>query len=118
MVLGALALAVMVLALGTTAGCSSSGTRMDGTDAAQDLGDRGPGDGPGPSDGGAPDAAEGALPFGATCGAPAECETGVCYLFGDGTMHCTRTCDDGGAGDDCPLGTQGRKCNGKGYCAY
>jgi spore coat protein A len=63
-----------------------------------------------------PDSGSGVkLAFGATCGANADCETNVCFAFGDGTSHCTVACADA---TTCPAGTQGPKCNGKGYCAY
>jgi hypothetical protein len=55
------------------------------------------------------------LPFGATCNADADCETSVCFSFGDGTNHCSLACTDAAA---CPVGAHGQKCNGKGYCAY
>jgi spore coat protein A len=55
------------------------------------------------------------LPFGASCAAPDECETDVCAAFGDGTMHCTEACSDA---TTCPSGSQGQKCNGKGFCAF
>jgi spore coat protein A len=55
------------------------------------------------------------LPFGATCDADGDCDTGVCFAFGDGTKHCSLACTDAAA---CPVGVHGQKCNGKGYCAY
>jgi hypothetical protein len=58
---------------------------------------------------------DGPLPFGATCSSNGDCESGVCALFGDGTKHCTETCVDA---TTCPSGSQGPKCNGKGYCAF
>lgn len=51
--------------------------------------------------------------FGKTCAADAECGIGRCIAFGNGQVWCTLSC----AGDqDCPAGSQGRKCNNKGYC--
>jgi spore coat protein A len=55
------------------------------------------------------------LPFGASCTTDAGCQSGWCALFGNGSMHCTVSCADGQV---CPVGTQGSKCNGKGFCAY
>ena len=57
----------------------------------------------------------GALAFGAACSCETECSAGLCAEFGDGTRHCSVNCD---ADADCPQGTQGRKCNGRGFCAY
>jgi spore coat protein A len=69
------------------------------------------------TDGEAPDATGPAakLAFGATCEANADCETSVCFAFGDGTSHCSVACTDAAT---CPVGVHGQKCNGKGYCAY
>jgi spore coat protein A len=66
---------------------------------------------------GADDAARGGdkLPFGATCTTNDDCEASLCAVFGDGTKHCTEACADA---TTCPPGSQGPKCNGKGYCAY
>jgi hypothetical protein len=36
-------------------------------------------------------------------------------MFGDGSSHCSQACT---ADATCPEGTQGRKCNGKGFCAF
>jgi hypothetical protein len=55
------------------------------------------------------------LPFGATCSANDDCATTVCFTFGNGTAHCTQTCTNDTL---CPTGSQGSKCNGKGYCAF
>jgi hypothetical protein len=41
--------------------------------------------------------------------------TGICFLFGDGTRHCSQTCTDSAS---CPEAMHGRLCNGFGYCAY
>jgi spore coat protein A len=54
-------------------------------------------------------------PFGATCSTDDQCESAVCATFGDGTSHCSVACTDSAT---CPEGTQGRKCNGKGVCAF
>jgi spore coat protein A len=55
------------------------------------------------------------LAFGAICAADGDCETDTCFLFGDGTKRCTQACADA---TSCPAGSQGPKCNGKGYCAF
>jgi hypothetical protein len=57
----------------------------------------------------------GLSPFGATCASDSGCDSGLCATFGDGTSHCSVTCTDAAT---CPEGSQGRKCNGKGACAY
>lgn len=47
----------------------------------------------------------------APCTDAAQCETNVCFAYGDGRSLCTKTC----AGTaDCPLPSTG--CNGKGVC--
>ena len=53
--------------------------------------------------------------FGQTCSAPADCGTGgmVCFQFGTGATNCTLPCT---SADDCPSGSSGKLCNGKGYC--
>ncbi len=53
--------------------------------------------------------------FGATCTVNADCGAGgmTCFAFGDGTSHCTFPCKAAG---DCPSGSAGQQCNGKGYC--
>lgn len=57
--------------------------------------------------------APGLLPFGAACTDNAQCESDLCYAFGDGTQACTQTCT---VDDDCPAGSQGQKCNLQGVC--
>jgi hypothetical protein len=76
---------------GTDAGARNDGAAVDAQDAA------------------------GALPFGATCVSNSDCQTTLCFLFGKGTSHCTQPCSSNA---DCPAGSQGQKCNGKGTCAY
>ena len=51
--------------------------------------------------------------FGACCTENSQCTSGVCHAFGDGTQACTQTCSSSA---DCPEGSQGKKCNGKGVC--
>jgi spore coat protein A len=79
-------------------------------DAIADVHVDGPGDA-GRSDGDG----QAGLPFGATCTTDASCQSGFCASFGNGSMHCSVSCADGQV---CPVGTQGSKCNGKGFCAY
>jgi hypothetical protein len=55
------------------------------------------------------------LAFGGTCETAEDCETNVCFAFGDGTRHCSEACGDA---TTCPVGAHGQKCNGKGFCAY
>ena len=52
-------------------------------------------------------------PFASCCTANSECTSGVCFKFGDGTQACTEKCKTAA---DCPSGSQGKKCNGQGYC--
>jgi hypothetical protein len=65
-------------------------------------------------DGGARDAAPEAtskLALFAPCTDAAQCESGVCFEYGDGRFLCSKTC----AGtEDCPAPSTG--CNGKGAC--
>jgi hypothetical protein len=65
-----------------------------------------------PAAGGVPN---GSLAFGAPCSADVECNAGFCAEFGDGSFHCSVACEANG---DCPEGSQGQKCNGRGFCAY
>jgi hypothetical protein len=68
------------------------------------------------------DAAATNLPFGATCAVTSdtstECASGVCTNSFDMLGHdvCSIKCTVGDS-STCPSGTQGMKCNGKGYCA-
>ena len=126
---GAKALVVCLFAAGLLSSCSATGirpavdpggssdaVRAAGTDALVD-------DAPvetteaGQADADAGGSVDGptALPFGASCTTDASCESAWCALFGDGSMHCTVSC---AAGEVCPVGTHGSKCNGKGFCAY
>jgi spore coat protein A len=93
--LAALSVALALLVIVAVAACSSDTSRP-----ARDAG--------------RPDVPAG-LPFGAACAADGACASGWCAAFGDGSQHCTVSC----AQDQvCPEGSQGRKCNGKGFCAY
>lgn len=58
-------------------------------------------------------AADGGGAFGAACTDACECATGVCHQFGQGDQACTQTCT---ADDQCPSGSQGKKCNNMGVC--
>ncbi|MBI5487954.1 MAG: hypothetical protein HY905_11530 [Deltaproteobacteria bacterium] len=51
--------------------------------------------------------------FGETCSVEEECESGVCFLFGDGSQLCTLECT---VDDECPDGAEGRRCNRQGVC--
>jgi spore coat protein A len=102
---GAVALAVGLFVAGAVSGCSSGPA---GPSAALD--DGGTADQRAP----APDGQAG-LPFGASCTDGPSCASGFCALFGDGSMHCSVSCANG---ETCPVGSQGSKCNGKGFCAY
>lgn len=55
-----------------------------------------------------------ALPFGAACNVGADCQSSICFQFGNGEKRCSVTCT---IADACPEGSQGRKCNNKGHCA-
>lgn len=58
--------------------------------------------------------AEGGLgAFGAPCTDPSECEAGVCHEFGAVGRACTQECE---RDEDCPEGSEGRKCNRQGVC--
>lgn len=57
--------------------------------------------------------AGGTKEFGARCSAACECASNFCFTFGDGTSTCTIECS---ADEECPVGSQGRKCNGQGVC--
>lgn len=52
--------------------------------------------------------------FGRLCVAEKDCSQGVrCFTFSGGNRRCTVPCKFDG---ECPAGTQGRKCDGQGYC--
>ena len=51
--------------------------------------------------------------FGECCLGEADCTSGVCHFFGDGSQLCTLHCV---TNEDCPVGSQGRKCNRQGVC--
>jgi spore coat protein A len=93
--LGALVCALF-LALGSS--CGSTTSSPDGAASAEDA---------------PPDTAK--LAFGAICASNGDCASNVCAAFGDGSQHCTQACVDA---TTCPSGTQGQKCNGKGFCAF
>ena len=93
---------------------NDDGANGDGANGDAANGDATNGDAGNDQDAPAPDGQAG-LPFGASCSDDASCESGFCALFGDGSMHCSVSCANGEA---CPVGTQGSKCNGKGFCAY
>jgi hypothetical protein len=63
------------------------------------------------------DAAAGNLAFGATCDpANDQCDATMglsCHLFGQLGNVCTKSC---GQDTDCPVGSQGQKCNMMGLC--
>jgi spore coat protein A len=98
--LGAL-LGALVLASATSCGTTEPPENANAGDVSPDAG--------------AAERTGAPLTFGATCTADGECETNVCATFGDGTKHCTQACSDAST---CPSGSQGPKCNGKGYCAF
>ena len=69
-----------------------------------------------------PDPMTGDGSFGATCAAvvdtgSTECDSGVCTDAFDQVGHpvCSVKCT-AGDGSTCPAGSEGMKCNGKGYC--
>jgi hypothetical protein len=100
---------VLALALGAAAilglACSSDLVPPSTNDAAagSDAGDASPAE------------TSAGAPFGATCAADDDCASGLCATFGDASKHCSVACTDSAS---CPEGTQGRKCSGKGFCAY
>jgi len=51
--------------------------------------------------------------FGKSCTADSDCHGGTCFAFGDGTQLCTFPCT---TAEQCPAGSQGKKCNGQGRC--
>jgi hypothetical protein len=70
-----------------------------------------PGVDAGPRDGAFEAETEAKLALFAPCTDPAQCESGVCFAYGDGRSLCAKTCT---AADDCALPSTG--CNGKGVC--
>jgi hypothetical protein len=52
-------------------------------------------------------------PFGSCCTDNAQCTSNLCFAFGDGTQACTQTCN---SNNDCPAGSQGKKCNNQNVC--
>jgi hypothetical protein len=87
-----------LLVAGAMSGCSSDAVRPP-----VDAGGAGGAD------------AQAGLPFGAACASDPSCQSNRCATFGDGSQHCTIGC---ARDEDCPAGSQGSKCNGKGFCAY
>jgi len=59
------------------------------------------------------DAAPGSLEFGDPCSDPAQCASGICFEFGDGSRLCSLRCT---SDEECPDGSRGRNCNEQGYC--
>ena len=60
----------------------------------------------------AEDVVAGLLPFGGECAEDADCESGLCHDFGQGTW-CTMACEDAA---ECPEGSEGQKCNKQQVC--
>ncbi len=58
------------------------------------------------------DTPEGLLPFGGECADDADCESGLCHDFGQGTW-CTMACEES---EECPEGSEGQKCNKQMVC--
>ena len=50
--------------------------------------------------------------FGEECVDGPDCASGVCHEFGQGTW-CTLSCQND---DECPEGSEGKKCNKQGVC--
>jgi hypothetical protein len=50
----------------------------------------------------------------ASCTDATQCESGVCFSYGDGQSLCTKNCTATTATSDCPAPATG--CNGKGVC--
>jgi hypothetical protein len=51
--------------------------------------------------------------FGDTCSGDCDCIPGRCHEFGSIGQRCTMTCS---SDDQCPEGSQGRRCNNMGVC--
>jgi hypothetical protein len=51
--------------------------------------------------------------FGKTCTTDGDCGKGTCQPFGTGVVLCTLPCK---VAADCPVGSEGQKCNLKGFC--
>jgi hypothetical protein len=67
-----------------------------------------------PEDVAAPEDTAGALKgFGEVCAVNEDCESNICNEFGQLGPLCTISCE---TGDDCPEGSEGKKCNNKGVC--
>lgn len=58
------------------------------------------------------DTVAGLLPFGGECAEDADCESGLCHDFGQGTW-CTMACEES---TECPEGSEGQKCNKQQVC--
>ena len=90
-----------------SSGAAGSGTEADGSagsDAAANL------------EAGDEQLAEdsGSFPeFGTACVDDSTCGIGKCIAFGTGDKLCTLPCQDA---SECPVGSQGQKCNQQGYC--
>ena len=97
-------LPIVVLVIALFAGCSDSSEPTDTGSTAEDVS---------VTDGAASDMTTAGKTFGEPCGDNEECESGVCHEFGQGGSQCTITC---GFDDDCPDGSEGKKCNNKGTC--
>ena len=99
---------VLIAMFSSTLGCHSNSPALD-QGLMPDLSSA-------PATDGTSDGADlgGALkPFGERCSTNAECASNLCFTFGDGSQLCTLVCS---SSDQCPSGSQGRKCNAQGYC--
>lgn len=97
-----------------SAGAGGDGVAEDGGDGvAEDGGDVSAEDGGG-SDISDEDAGNADLSaFGEPCEQSSDCVDGVCQEFGQLGKVCTETCTDDST---CPDGSEGQKCNNKGFC--
>jgi len=91
-----------------------AGARDAAADGPSDASADGPSDAPPGGPGDAPAEAAAKAPFASPCTADEDCESDLCFTYGTGAKACTIPCDSAA---DCPEGSQGRKCNGKGVCA-
>jgi hypothetical protein len=98
----------------SSATSANTDTDLDAGDATPDAGDELPTDTGDDTDTGTDSGTESGAAFGEPCSEEIKCASdGVCHEFGQLGSVCTITCE---SADQCPVGSEGQKCNRSNVC--